>query len=210
MPIQVDWMDELIEITSPTTEVDLQSLHDVVEDERGMASPIGLIRSAILTPEGKIEDPVNPGVFSQIILVLQSPWQIQFWGGSGYTRVYGGKIVGGLNDQPIKATGTAGDVTVLESPVDGILTIASSGVGTPGEVADAVWDAVRSGHDDAGSFGEAVDELAAFAGGGWEIDTDTDQLILYKADNVTEVARFDLLDDEGQATSTRVFERQRV
>ena len=104
MGIQIDWINELILITSPTTEMDLQTLHDFIEDERGMASPVGLARSAILQPEGKIEDPVNPGIYSQIILVLQSPWQIQFWGGSGYTRLYGGKIVGGLNDQPMKAT----------------------------------------------------------------------------------------------------------
>lgn len=143
MGIQIDWINELLLITSPQTEVDLQSLHDYVEDERGMASPVGLIRSAILSPEGKIEDPTNPGVYSQIILVMQSPWQIQFWGGSGYTRVYGGKIVGGLSDQPILATGTAGDVTVLESPVDGVY-VAPSGADAQ-TIADAVWDEPLTG-----------------------------------------------------------------
>lgn len=127
MPININWLTQVIEITAPTTEVSAQDLHDFIEDERGMSSPLGLIRSAILSPEGKIEDPTNPGVFSQIILVLQSPWQIQFWGGSGYTRIFGGKIVGGLNDEPLKATGTAGDISVLESQVDGVYVQIVSG-----------------------------------------------------------------------------------
>jgi len=160
MPIQIDWINELLLITSPTTEVDLQSLHDLVEDERGMASPVGLIRSAIFQPEGKIEDPTNPGVFSQIILVMNTPWQIQFWGGSGYTRVYGGKIVGGLSDQPIKATGTAGDITVLEAPVDGVYVSGAESVPTAEEVADAVWDEPKATHVAIGSFGEEVQEHA--------------------------------------------------
>lgn len=121
MGIEIDFYNHIVHITSPDTEMDLQTLHDYIEDERCMASPVGLAHDPIVVPEGKIEDPVNPGVFSQIILVLNSPWQIQFWAGSGYTRLYGGKLVGGLNDQPIKATGAAGDVTVLESPVDGLV-----------------------------------------------------------------------------------------
>jgi hypothetical protein len=123
MAIVIDFYNHIINITSPDTSVDLQTLHDFIEDERCMASPVGMGHDPILTPEGKIEDPTNPGIYSQIILVLQSPWQIQFWGGSGYTRIYGGKLVGGLNDQPVKATGTAGDLTVLESPVDGLTVV---------------------------------------------------------------------------------------
>lgn len=130
MPLEMDWTGKVILVTSPTTDVDAQVLHDFIEDS--MATARGSSEEDILQPEGKIEDPVNPGIYSQIILVLHSPWQIQFWGGSGYTRIYGGKIVGGLNDQPIKATGTAGDVTVLESPVDGLtVAIDSGGALTP-------------------------------------------------------------------------------
>ena len=117
MGLAIDWYNSIIQVTSPDTEVDAQTLHDFIED--AMASPEGLLYADILQPEGKIENPASPGVYSQIILILNSPWQIQFWGGSGYTRIYGGKIVGGLADEPIKATGTAGDITVLESPVDG-------------------------------------------------------------------------------------------
>lgn len=139
MGLQIDWFNQVVQITSPTTSVDAQVLHDFIEDE--MATPRGITESDIIQPEGKIEDPTNPGVFSQIILVINSPWQIQFWGGSGYTRIFGGKVIGGLSDQPIKATGTAGDVTVLESPVDGLTVVSGSGV-TAGDVTDitnSVW-----------------------------------------------------------------------
>jgi hypothetical protein len=133
MPLSIDSFNKLILVTSPTTEVAAQTLHDFVED--WVASPVGMVndgtwdfRGEILNPQGKIEDPSNPGVFSQIILILNPEWQIQFWGGSGYTRVFGGKIVGGVGDEPILATGTAGDVTVLESPVDGVTVAAGSGL----------------------------------------------------------------------------------
>jgi len=126
MGLVIDWYAQRILVTSPTTEVSMQTLHDFIEDE--MASPVGLQHGDILQPEGKIEDPSNPGIFSQIIVVLHSPWQVQFWGGSGYSRIYGGKLVGGLADEPIKATGTAGDITVLESPVDGVTVTIGSGL----------------------------------------------------------------------------------
>lgn len=125
MPLAIDAFNKIVQITSPDTEVSAQTLHDFIEDY--MASPLGMItdgatpfKGDILKPEGKIEDPSAPGQFSQIILILNPEWQIQFWGGSGYTRIFGGKIVGGVNDQPLKASGTAGDISVLESPVDGV------------------------------------------------------------------------------------------
>ena len=126
MGLAIDYGNQIVQITSPTTSVDAQALHDFIEDS--MATPEGMQHSAIIQPEGKIEDPSNPGIFSQIIIVLNTPWQIQFWGGSGYTRIFGGKLVGGLADQPIKATGTAGDVTVLESPVDGLTVVPETGL----------------------------------------------------------------------------------
>lgn len=144
MGMSINWTGKIIEITSPTTEVDAQTLHDFIEDN--MASPRGSTEDDIQLPEGKIEDDQNPGVYSQIILKISSPWQIQFWAGSGYTRIYGGKIIGGLNGQPFKATGTAGDITVLESPVDGV-TVVTTGSGA---TAQEVWEyLINAGSDEA-------------------------------------------------------------
>lgn len=126
MALQLNYSSKIVAVTSPTTGVDAQTLHDFIEDQ--MASPVGMVSDGgnssflgdILKPEGKIEDESNPGVFSQIILVLNPEWQIQFWVGSGYTRIFGGKIVGGVAGQPMKSSGGVGDITVLESPVDGV------------------------------------------------------------------------------------------
>jgi len=47
-------------------------------------------------------------------------------------------------------------------------------------------------------------------GGRWKIDTVLNQMIFYKSDNTTEVARFNLYDEDGNATYQNVFERTRV
>jgi len=159
MPLTIDYGNELIKITSPTTNVDGQVLHDFIEDN--MATPEGSLYADIIQPEGKIEDPSNPGVFSQIIIILNSPWQVQFWGGSGYTRIYGAKLVGGLADQPMKATGAAGDITVLESPVDGLTVVSGSGVTEQDktDITEGVWAVLTSASEATGTFGELMKVL---------------------------------------------------
>ena len=270
MGLQTDWGNQIVEITSPTTSVDMQVLHDFIEDE--MATPRGMTEADIINPEGKIEDPSNPGVFSQIIVILNSPWQIQFWGGSGYTRIYGGKLVGGLADEPLKATGTANDISVLESPVDGLAVVVETGTsGLTSEESQALLDiaadqatittaigliqtdigtingsitviesdiATMQGdlndievsitameadiltintnigtiQTDIGNLTIAQQFMADIEGGRWLIDEDANQMIFFKADNVSEVARFNLLDESGSPTSdpTRISERTRV
>jgi len=162
MGLAIDWYGSIIEVTSPTTDVDAQTLHDFIEDE--MAAPVGLQHSAILKPEGKIEDEANPGIFSQIILIFNNPWQIQFWSGSGYTRIYGGKLTSVRPDnQVVKATGGAGDITVLESPVDG-LTVATAGLLQQSDLdalSDAVWDEILTGatHNIPSSAGRRLRQL---------------------------------------------------
>jgi hypothetical protein len=47
-------------------------------------------------------------------------------------------------------------------------------------------------------------------GGRWKIDHENFQMIFYKEDNVTEVARFDLRDKTGAPSFLSVFNRQKV
>lgn len=47
-------------------------------------------------------------------------------------------------------------------------------------------------------------------GGQWKIDDENFQMIFYKDDNVTEVARFDLSDNKGTPSFLSVFLRKRV
>lgn len=173
MPIVLDYVNELILITSPDTDVDGQTVHDFVQDQA--AAPVGSLHpwidqadpqndTEILYPDGKIEDPSNPGVFSQIILRLNDRWQMQFWGGSGYTRIFGAKFVGGLGGEVMKATGTAGDITVLESPVDGVTVAVPTGTITEQdkiEIVDKTWDRVLTGatHNIPSSSGRRLRQL---------------------------------------------------
>jgi hypothetical protein len=197
MPLEIDWENELILITSPTVDVDMQELHDFIEDN--MASARGSTHEDILNPEGKIEDPNNPGVYSQIIVVLNSPWQVQFWGGSGYTRIYGGKLVGGLNDEPMKATGTAGDITVLESPVDGLTVVSGSGITQQDklDIAAEVWARVLA----SGASAEEVVELLKKLGSNkLELADGTgDNWVLYDDDGITPILRWPVRDKGGNA-----------
>lgn len=46
--------------------------------------------------------------------------------------------------------------------------------------------------------------------GRWIIDENTSQMVFYEDDNVTEIARYDLKDRDGNASITEIFERSRV
>ena len=46
--------------------------------------------------------------------------------------------------------------------------------------------------------------------GRWIIDENTNQMVFYEDDNVTEIARYDLKDRDGNASITEIFERSRV
>lgn len=184
MPLSIDAFNKLLLITSPTTAVDAQEIADFVEDY--MATPPGLVidgvwpgfagQGDILNPQGKIEDSGNPGVFSQIILALHPEWQIQFWGGSGYTRIFGGKFVGGVGDEPMKATGTAGDITILESPVDGVTVASGSGV-TQQDKDDIENQIFARGVEAGQSFESIMRILSAMAAGNITQDANGNYII---------------------------------
>lgn len=201
MPLSIDAFSKLILVTSPTTEVDAQALSDFVEDF--MASPEGMVTDGtwpgfagvgdIMNPQGKIEDAANPGVFSQIILSMNPGWQIQFWGGSGYTRIFGGKIVGGVSDQPMKATGTAGDITVLESPVDGVTVEVGSGVTGQDklDIAALVWEELEASHQTVGTMGRWLSFIRKLVGNKASIAPDDSTSTIFEDDKSTPYHVFD-------------------
>jgi len=186
MPFQLDYFNKLFLITNPDTTATVQAIADYIEDQ--MASPVGMLsdgvnwdfRGDVARPEGKLEDANNPGVFTQIILQFNPDWQVQFWGGSGYTSIRGGKLIGGLGGEVIKATGTAGDVTVLETQVDGTFVAAGSGLSALQET--------------------QLEELhqSAFRKRKWDKIGNT--LIIYDTDDVTPLHVFDTNEDLSEIT----------
>lgn len=56
----------------------------------------------------------------------------------------------------------------------------------------------------------SVEYIRALHGGRWKILTGSSQMVFYAEDNVTEVARFDLFDADGNPSTDCVFERVKV
>ena len=73
---------------------------------------------------------------------------------------------------------------------------------------DDIWDEPASNHVVSGSLGGMVNFINDIQGGRWKIVSN--QMIFYKDDNTTEVARFNLFDDGGVPTMSSPFERYRV
>lgn len=74
--------------------------------------------------------------------------------------------------------------------------------------ADQVWDEVASGHVASGSTGALLALVHSILGGKQQIVGN--QLVCYAADNLTEVARFNLFDAVGDPTMVSVYLRTRV
>jgi hypothetical protein len=60
-----------------------------------------------------------------------------------------------------------------------------------------------------GTAGAFVNFIYSIEGGRWKIDQTTNQMVFYKEDNVTEIARFDLFGAGGSPASDDVYERKR-
>ena len=146
----------------------------------------------------------------------------------------GGNLVmqGLMGDVTLKNKSGAGAVTitmkggevVLESTVTGG-TLLIQGTGT---LRDTSGNIIQSGNfggativnrtsgmtPDLGLLLQQVSVDTAFIreieGGRWKIDTVTNQMIFFKNDNITEVARFDLKDATGLPSTSSIFERSRV
>lgn len=140
-------------------------------------------------------------------------------GGSGQTLVmqnFNGYIkwknLTGANDQAnaslnagwvlLDSTITAGQVTIIGvGTVDDYsngATVNIEHLVNPNNIRDHVWADSRA------------QLLYNMEGGRWKVDTITNQMIFYRADNTTEVARFNLFDSTGAPASENVYERRRV
>lgn len=73
--------------------------------------------------------------------------------------------------------------------------------------ADTIATAVWNKNLTAGKASDLLEFLYHIESGRWKIDTSTKELIIFKSDNVTEVARFSLKGSTGKANATNPFER---
>lgn len=64
--------------------------------------------------------------------------------------------------------------------------------------------------DDLSSIGTMVSLIKDFTEGRWRIDSSLNQMIFYRADNTTEIARFNLYDGAGNPAIENIFDRQKA
>ncbi len=127
-------------------------------------------------------------------------------------------IVSGVWDANMSShniSGTAGSL-LFSASSGGVPTVDTSAIAT------AVWDRQLAAHQISGSSGFIVSQLSGTLEtvsskvqslfdinfGRWKIVAN--QMIFYKPDNVTEVARFNLFDDVSSPSMDAVFERVKI
>jgi len=88
-------------------------------------------------------------------------------------------------------------------------TTSVGGSGIP-IIKSAIFRPVRVSSGDFDSLQTDVTFIKDVEGGRWKIDSGLSQMIFYKEDGTTEIARFNLLDSAGTSTVTNPFERVRV
>jgi hypothetical protein len=117
VPIVVNYYDEVIYITSSTTDVTVQALVDAIRAEEdspvGMAfgGATGALSNAFIDATGK--DDLGAGKATGIVMTLHSDWYIEFWDGVVLGTVKDGNVVGGLDSRPVRAEVGSAD-TVLQ------------------------------------------------------------------------------------------------
>lgn len=97
MAIVVDFATELIEITSPQTDVDIQDLINAIRTAE--ATEKGIAYGQIAKAEGKTS--LGPGSATYITVELLGNWQLHFWAGNYIGKITGGNLVGGPGGDPI-------------------------------------------------------------------------------------------------------------
>lgn len=138
--------------------------------------------------------------YARSIKIL-APYSITFENGQYSVRLEGSNnniwdIGGGILNQ--------NQVQVIPTNAAGLI-VSGSGVTQQDktDIANAVW-----AHTDGTAVKTKTGFIADVEGGRWKIVNN--QMIFYKDDNITEVARFDLFDAAGSPTDDAVMERKRV
>ena len=86
------------------------------------------------------------------------------------------------------------------------ITLAPLVAVTKEEIADAVWDELRSEHTSEGSFGDAIGIVIKVEKGRWKIENK--KMIFYDEDGATILFTFNLFDKDGNPAEINIFERR--
>jgi hypothetical protein len=161
--LTIDWENQLINVTSPQSDVLVQDLIDFIRTEEPCCE--GIAYGKVANATGK--DSLGGAASTGITLTLLDNWQLKFWDGSYTATISGGNLIVGPGGDPVAYT--AGVQVVIIQSAASTLVVTGSGVlpSDISDIADAVWDEVLADHLDVGSTGEALDG----AGGGGSAPT---------------------------------------
>lgn len=163
MGINVDFYQEVVYITSPTTNVTVQELYDAMraaeDTEEGLAfgAPVKSVTDGFVDGEGEAD--VGGGFTNPLTITLDSNWYIEFWDGVSLGTVADGNISGGKDSRPIRCAIGSADTALVIGAERGIVASGALTSGDIDDIADAVWDEVTADHTIAGTFGKFVQGL---------------------------------------------------
>ena len=239
MGINVDFVDKLIYITSPHAELlDVQNLINEVRYSEASTSGMAWFKVANATGKDQLSSGVLTGITMSMhepwqLKYAQGNYQAYMTNGnlvraSGLSPVI--TYTAGVQNillQSASATivtaggggGSSPSAIEIATQVDSTLStshgsgswegVAGSGA-SPSDIANAVWNADMSLHTASGTAGAFMNFMYGMEGGRWKIDTTLNQMVFYKSDNTTEIARFNLYDKGGSAANDDVYERKRT
>ena len=155
----------------------------------------------VIDTDGKTD--LKGGTYTAITLTVSSLWQVQFWNGVTLGMTKDGNLVGGVGDEPIKPTGGM-DTIIVNNQVGGVMIVSGGSAPT----AEQIRIEMDTNSTRLISIDTNVDSLIDEIGGKWELVGN--QMIFYKADNTTEIMRFNLFDAAGDPAVENVYKRERV
>lgn len=153
-----DFEAQIIDITSPQQDVEMQDLLNAIREAE--YSWLGMAYPKIADATGK--DSLGGGVTTGITVTLYPDWQLRFWQGNYTANITGGNLVGGKNGEPVAYTAGV-QVLLVQSAAS---TLINTGLtqeehdklmtGLDSSIPSGVWEEILANHLTDGSTGKAL------------------------------------------------------
>ena len=118
MSYEFDFINNLINITNPQTDVTIQELINEIREVEDDLYNIQYHQIAEAT--GKQD--LGGGVAVGITLELLNDWQLKFWEGNYVAKITGGNLVGGIAGDPV-AYSAGVQVVIIQSAASTVVTV---------------------------------------------------------------------------------------
>ncbi|NIS52200.1 MAG: hypothetical protein GWN94_13985 [Phycisphaerae bacterium] len=126
MPIEVDYYNNIVRITSPTTTVTVQQIYDAMRDAEdtpdgiSFGEPVKTVTDGFVDGEGEAD--LGGGFSTPLTITFDSNWYIEFWNGVSLGTVNDGNIAGGKDSRPVRCAVGSSDTALVLGAERGIQT----------------------------------------------------------------------------------------